>query len=567
MFLILGLIGFLQAFALQSATPDSARATSASWVLVEDGRRSVLPDHGPLAEVDSVLATLEASGHYFARISRVDSSLSGGGIVHIARGPRFTLEEVVIEGMFVLREQTIRQGMATREGGVLREDVLEADLALILSQYEQAGHPLASVQVMGVDVQPESEDRLRLHLRIDEGPAPVLRGVRLIGEGRTRPTYVARLAGLREGRSLRYYSAQEARRRLHETGYFRSVGEPRLEVDADSGAYVVFTVEEQPPGAFDLVLGFLPPTQAGGRMALVGNGHLEINNLFGAGRAVSLRLNRLPGQVSEVEARASDPFILGLPLRLELQFQGLQRDSTYAKHRYGIELGVRLSRGLQGFGTFSRESTRPGVSSASDVARADAWFAGVGARLKQVDNGWNPTRGYTFEIAFESGRKNVPASVGDPATSSARGAIDQERVRLSARGYMPIRSRQVLVLGFDGAAVLSGIGDQSDLIRYGGARTLRGFDEDRFLARTAGRGLAEFRYLLDPVSYAFAFFDAGYIASPKLGGIQATRGFHPGYGLGMRFETAVGLVSASYAISSEAGPANGRIHVGLSLGL
>ena len=110
--------------------------------------------------------------------------------------------------------------------------------------------------------------------------------------------------------------------------------------------------------------------------------------------------------------------------------------------------------------------------------------------------------------------------------------------------------------------------DRSDLFRLGGATSLRGYDEDRFLGNVVARGLVEYRLQLDRASYAHAFFDLGYVARPALTTTTATQGWHPGYGLGLRLQTAIGRISATYALNPEVqSPANGRVHLGLSVGL
>src|SRR5690606_94512 len=130
------------------------------------------------------------------------------------------------------------------------------------------------------------------------------------------------------------------------------------------------------------------------------------------------------------------------------------------------------------------------------------------------------TRGHALELVAESGKRNrtgLPA--GENPDPRASASVDQERVRFSGRLYRPLFSRGVFAIGIDAASVLRGVSDQSDLLRFGGATTLRGYDEDRFLARTAGRALVELRYLLDRESFAFAFMDAGYVDSPSVAGV------------------------------------------------
>jgi outer membrane translocation and assembly module TamA len=109
---------------------------------------------------------------------------------------------------------------------------------------------------------------------------------------------------------------------------------------------------------------------------------------------------------------------------------------------------------------------------------------------------------------------------------------------------------------------------RSDLFRFGGATSLRGYDEDRFLGRVVGRALIEYRFLMDRESFAYAFVDVGFVDRPETPDLTSSEsGLHPGYGLGIQFRTAVGLVNVSAALNPESGPTDARIHAGLSFGL
>lgn len=560
--------------SVRAQSLPSEQDSSARLLLIDGSRASWSQAHADSSEagIEQTLAELRREGYYFAGL---DSVVRDGlmDAFFVSRGPHFVLGEIEIEGAIAFSEDDLMALMHLRRGQPLDPIVLEDDLNALLVHYERAGYPLAAIEVSGVDLLDERSERLRLALRVAEGPTTVLREVRVHGSSRAQPQYVARLAGLRTGRTMRDYRPDDLRDRLMETGLFSDVFEPTLTIDADTGAVIDFELRDNPPGSFDLAIGFLPPPASGGRMSVVGNGHLALNNLFGRGRTAALKLNRLPGQVSSLSVDLSDPFIFGTPLSVSLSFHGLQEDSTFSKHRFAGEFGMYIARGLLGFVTLGREVTEPGAAGAftggAGVRAGAAWFAGVGLRATRVDNRLNPRRGYVGEVAVESGRKSVSGALqpsGDGVTAGLA-SVEQERIRASFRVYRPIRSRQVLVAGGDAAAVVSATYDESDLIRFGGATTLRGYDEDRFRARTSGRALLEYRLLLDRESYAFAFTDLGYVDAPELPGVASFRGLYPGYGLGIRVGTNVGLVTATYALSPEAGPMNGRVHVGLSFGL
>ncbi len=562
----------------------SAKGQAAAWSLIADGSAAEWPSARPWP-LDSLrvaaleaLTTLQLQGYYFARIDshRVDTSRTPPAArLFATRGPSVPIGRLRIEGATALDSLDLLNRMDTRPGRTLDQARLEADLEAMLFQYEEAGFLLTQIQVHDISLLPEAPPRLDITLRIDEGGAPTLLRVEMTGTERAQARYVARVAELKIGKPLAGYDPVGIQQRLEATGFFSEVGMPQLLlVEGDSGAVVRIALVEEAPGAFDLVLGYLPPMGGEGGGNLIGNGHLIFRNLFGEGRLFSLLLNRLPGQVSSVDVRGSDPYILGLPFSVEGRFEGLQQDSTFGKQQYGFEVGYRLGGGLQLFGTISSEVTRPSqagftlVNGRQRVARASALFGGLGIRFQRLDRRINPRRGFFIESNFEQGSKERSARriTAEQDTTNESTLLRQERLRSRGRLYLPTFTRQVLVFGIDAQVLISKEYDVSDLFRFGGATSLRGYDEDRFLVPFAMRLLVESRYQLNRMSYGFVFFDLGYVERSNTVDLDPLRGFYPGFGVGFQLGTDVGLINITLAANADE-PTSARVHLGLSIGL
>ncbi len=519
---------------------------------------------------------LASQGFALARVDSARLDTSGSVVLFATPGPRLLLEKLEIAGASRLAENTLRTLFDTREGEPLQPDVFEADLARVLDAYARAGYGLAQVHVEKLEVSKGNGGHLPglvVYLRIDEGQSVVLTRIVFEGDTRTRPAYVARLLGLRMGTPLKLFDPVALQQRLDRSGLFARVSVPQLFVDAAGNATLRLGVEESAPGAFDVVVGLLPPAGGQGRASFVGTGHLQLRNLFGLGHEYALKLNRLPGQTSSVAALAAVPFVLGLPLRLEASFDGIQQDSTFGSQRYGGGIAYG-EEGREVLITVSRELVKPGVEGArvrggtQPVPRSSVTFVGIGFRVGRVDFPYNPRRGYVVETLLERGNRARTRTVTDTgSTTRVRTADRQERLTLRARLYQPLGTRVVAALGVDGYALRSAAYEEGELFRFGGATTLRGYDEDRFRVRQAARGLSELRLLLDRLSYAFAFAEVAFVDQPSTADVSSLRGFYSGYGVGVQVSTGVGLVVATYAASPESGLASGRIHLGLSIGL
>lgn len=523
--------------------------------------------------------SLRAVGYFFAEVDTSSSTYPPAGIrtagVLVRRGPLIRLESVLLTGVAPERAQRLRSVMRSEPGAAFDVEGLEADVERMLIRLEREGLPLAGARIETIERVGPSVERLAVRIAIVPGPSVPLVRLDLAGADRTSVELVARLAELEIGRPLTSFEPDQIRSRLEESGLFEVVGQPELVIEADTTAVIRIAIEEGDPGSFDLMLGYLPARTTGRRGSIVGSGHLNLRNLFGRGRTLSLRLHRLPGQVSRADAEVSDPYVFGLPVGLGAAFHGLEQDSTYGKQTYRGEVRVHLAPGVDILGGFSRELTGPGQAGLrltspgrQVVPKSDAWFFGIGTRISSVDRPLNPTRGFFVEMNLESGRKQrTERRVREADTTRQTTLLEQKRLRASGRYIIPAFTRQVVVVGADAGILLSNEFDRSDLFRIGGATSLRGYDEERFLGAVVGRGLIEYRFLIDPRSFAYAFLDVGYVERPDTPDTVPSRDVHAGYGLGIQFDTAVGLMNVSAALNPDSGPTEARIHAGLSFGL
>ncbi|MEM8487430.1 MAG: BamA/TamA family outer membrane protein [Bacteroidota bacterium] len=578
---VLALVGTLictQNLAAQSTVP-------VDWQRVDHGRSTSLKSYNafPLDSLASVAAQVLAedheNGYYFAAL---DSAVVGDTLyppvpatLFINRGTRVTVTSITWTGIEALTASVIEDLMGTRVGKVLSESTLEDDVARVLQAYEIEGYPFATVHIDSVTVQRvDNKNGLHVALRVDEGNRVRINDIVLSGGKRTNIAYIEQITGLRRGDWLSQ-DLDIVQQALSSSQLFAQVGAPQLIKIGTEDVVVQLPVVEEAPGSFDLVLGYQPPAAGSQTQGLVGNGHLNLRNMFGGGRAIALRLNRLPGQVSSVTASFADPYLFGLPFSVSGSFDGLQQDSTYGQQAYRGAVGYRVAGGLETFLTISREVTRPGQAglalqnNTQRIPRSEVVFAGLSFRYLKVDRPLNPQRGFYVETQFERGRKVrnqlERSTAGD--TTSVRTVTRQERLTFDARLFVPTFRKQVFVLGNETRVLVSKDFDTSDLFRLGGARSLRGYDEDRFRGRFVSRTLVEYRYLFERQSFAYLFFDLGYVDQPATPELTRMRELYPGYGLGMQFETGIGLINTSLALSTSDNPSQAKVHVGLSLGL
>ena len=453
---------------------------------------------------------------------------------------------------------------------------LESTIGSCLEVLAQAGYLAASMSVGRMELE---SGGVMVGFQLDPGPPTRLSGIRLEGDGRTRPSLVYSLLGVEPGDGLQGLDRNVVRARLLAAGWHERVDFPRFERVGDSLVTMIIPVVPRSPGQFDVMVGSLTGTE-GARNRWVGSGHLLLTNAFGAGRTMEARINRLPDQAASVLLAFDTPAPGGWPVRLTGRFEGYQQDSTYNRTSFGGGGMIRIDPSTSLGGTFSFERTRAGqaggmfVGNAVRIPASRSRFAGLRFLYAGLDNALRPRSGFRAETRLERGRRTVDTRerVGGDTLRVTR-SEPRERLHLDLEAFGLNRGSFGLAAGIRIDVLGARAVDESELLFLGGASSLRGYDEDRFRGTRVGRAFIEGRWYVDRQSHGFVFYDAGWVGLGEDQGralpesLQEGTGYHPGYGLGFVFSSAVGPISLSYALNPEETARNGRVHIALSFGL
>ena len=157
----------------------------------------------------------------------------------------------------------------------------------------------------------------------------------------------------------------------------------------------------------------------------------------------------------------------------------------------------------------------------------------------------NPTRGRRDRVAFEF----------------SRGDFKLRKLWLDLQQYLPTWQKQVIAIGVHGAATWGGNIPPTELFYLGGAKTLRGYDEDWFSGPRRAYANIEYRLLAGRTSHLFVFVDLGAVT--KINEPSVFEPLRVGYGFGMRLESKGGIISMDYGLAKGSSALQGKLHVNI----
>jgi outer membrane protein assembly factor BamA len=410
------------------------------------------------------------------------------------------------------------------------KSVVDRAAASLLAAYENNAHPFAVVNPLALE---QESGFVYPALQVSAGPRVQVSFLEFAGTPGTRPGLLERVAGFTPG-SYSPTTTARWRQSLEQSGL---VVVDSQAIVGDERAYRVrFRVTGRRVNSASGVAGYSPSDRKLTGLLLV-----SFHNLFDTGR-------RLEAGWQSAYARTSyrlsytEPWVLGTSVDITASVRQQTIDTTSAQTNLALSARARAAA----WTTVSFETGYDRFTDAVSRTSANVVWAGTGVLLDSRDFPANPRSGV---------RLNALTKVGNRSTDSA-GSNAVTHVELGLNGVLPVGrnlawSNSVALRAVYSEAVLT----RSELYTLGGPGTVRGYREDEFASTRVGWFTTELRYSLDRTSSVYPFLDVGIYPD--------SLGWHakPGYGVGTRVATQVGVFGLDYGVASRDSPMRGKVHL------
>ncbi len=505
-----------------------------------------------------------AQGFPFSRVDSVrwlwsEDSSAVTAELHITEGPQLQTGRVRFLGNSGMTGEALSRAVDLSAGTVFTDAALNDDLRRIVAAYDAAGYPFAEARIEDLQLREADGDVYAdVVIGIDEGPLFFIDEITVEGNTQTDTDVIVRETRIGEHERYDPDNIADIRRRLERLQFFARVDEPQL-YRRDTIGGLLIAVAEGNTNQFDGVIGYQPPRGDEERGSVTGLVNVSFRNLFGTGRRLDARWERATSEISELEIHYLEPWLAGLPLNLSGGIYQRQQDSAYVRRSFDGAVSFLWNSNVQLTGRIEQTQVIPSAGTQiAGLDRSSTLAGGIELRIDTRDNVYNPRSGITLRNSYSGGNKRISLTGGDVTAFI-------QRLELDAGYFLELFSRTVLAVSLHGRELRGGELDVSDLYRLGGANSLRGYREEQFSGTRLGWTSAELRYSLGRRTFAFAFFDFGYIEqSPDPArSRQEFSALRSGYGIGARLETGLGIIGVSYALGEGDGLSEGKIHFGL----
>lgn len=440
----------------------------------------------------------------------------------------------------------------------------------IISYYENNGYPFATVKLDSFEIK---DSEIKAQLKIEKNTFVKLDSLVMQGNAKVNHKFLTRYLGIKDGMPYKEEAFKTVSKKTKQLPFFTEKTPPVLRLTDKQNKLYLF-LDKKNASQFDGIVGILPDDK--GKTIFTGDVKIKlVNNILRNGETFDINWRRLQSQTQDLKANFIYPYLFGLPVGVDYAIKLYKKDTTFIDVNNGIGLNYYFS-GLNHIKVFYKQRNANLISTSGltnitvlpEYADVVTKSYGVGAFIENLDYKFNPKKGFSISWTAAVGNRQIKKNpkINDAAYNNLALKSSQYQLEGVVAGYLNLYKNHVLKLSGQFGSVFGNTIYRNELMRIGGLRTLRGFDEESIYASTYVIPTLEYRFLFEQNSNLFLFAEgAWYENNSVLGYLNDTP---ISMGAGINFDTKAGIFNLSYGLGKQFSNGfdlrTGKIHAGLT---
>jgi outer membrane protein assembly factor BamA len=520
--------------------------TDADSSVSVDTRKTITAYSEPLDAASAFIQGLRNEGYLAASL---DSFRSDGNNLHLYyyKGEQFVIENFEIKRMS--RRECRKAGISKRKisGKLFTEDLTKKVSEKIVFYYASQGYPFCKSIP---EIEFFENGRVSLTYEVYKQEPVSINSVYIKGDLKSSDNFVMNYLNIHPGDLYNEQLFRKIPSAISELNFIREIRSPVVEF-YDNKADVYLYLENRPANRFSGILGLANDSLNDNALNLTGDLSVELYDSFKQGEFVSLQWNRIKAQAQLLDLRLRYPYPWGLPLELSAGLLFDKTDSTYLALKFSAGADYIFPNGnslIMGVSILKSSALSRYENSEIQTVSHSLFQAGYASR--KLDYLYNPSSGYAFKSVFGTGNRKF---------ESEREALYTAEIDFAL--YLPLYKKFVLKTGLSHRSLFSEKDFyRNELYKFGGNKSIRGFDENAFEALNYTVLRTEIRLLYEKDAALFVFSDLGSYSD-----IQKRNNLLWGFGPGVNISTKAGIFSLSYALGKRKNSplqlADSKVHI------
>lgn len=455
----------------------------------------------------------------------------------------------------------------------------------ILDYLDENGHPFAktyfdSIAIRGAEVEAV--------LRIEKGPLYRIDSIQVSGDARVNTDFLQKYLQLPAGAVYSKSRLAAVDKKLSELPYLEEEWPSDLTMLSTGGILNLY-LKTKRSSQINALVGFLPnsdPLGINRKLLLTVDANVLLRNSLGAGETIGFLWQQLQKGSPRLNLLYEQPYIFHSHFGARFSLDMYKLDSIFLN--INMSLGVNYSLGEKKTATVflqRRATIVSGINAAAIIqtrrlpqeADVSSLNLGVGYDYNNTDYRFNPRRGSQFALTATAGTKklkknNLILELKDPSDprfdfdrlyDTVKQSAYEFRLNFSGASYLQLGKQTTLKFGANAGLYQSPSVFRNELFQIGGAKLLRGFNEESQFVSQYGLGTVEFRLLTGLNSAFFGFVDGGWGRYPLE---KTDTHTYISTGAGLSFQPKAGLINVTWAVGkrddTDLSLRQSKIHIG-----
>ena len=522
------------------------------------------------SSVNKLLAYYQEQGYLYARVDSIVTQYSPDRqkvrlIFYGTSGPVTYYGDISISSDS-LDTARYRQWLDIKSGDVYAPILMENNFQYLLDYAADSGFPFAKIEIGKITFRQDDDKNIAdVDIKIKEGKRVYVQGVRIKGNTYTVDKVILRELDFSRGYIFSKSKMDEIPEQLMRLQIFKNVSLSGINLVKDDSVVINIEVQEGNSILVDGVIGYVPQS-AGNKSGgdITGLLNLSLKNIFGTARKFDVHWQKPDDFSEEFNLRYTEPWILDYPAAVTVGLDRTVRDSSFIKWNTYLNTRIRILENLVAIAGISRKLSFPDSASSRNnrLLRNEVINLELGLEYDTRDYPINPRSGLYYSNSYAYGFKNNYGPSYFFIEDSVAKKETLQTLQLHVGWYYNLWSNQVLSVELNGKQVKGDRLQLTDLFWFGGSQSLRGYRENQFWGKVVAWANLEYRFILNRNSRLFIFSDWGFYQA--LDNSVKDNQVLPGYGLGIRFETPLGIMGVDYGLGKGDSFRDGKIHFGIT---
>lgn len=457
----------------------------------------------------------------------------------------------------------------------------------ILSYGENHGFPFAQVKLDSIK---SSENG------VVEGKLTVIQNryfefdtITMVGDAQVSKSFLYQYLDIEPNMPYSEKVAVKIREKLSKLPFVTITHNPRIYF-AGQRVRITLYLKHRRTDQADGIIGFAPNTSGSqNNLLITGEVNLSLQNLLRRGIGYDLHWKSFAARSQQLKMSGEIPYLLKSPMGIDGNFEYIKFDTQFfnLKTKLGfrylfegtdfLKIYVQNAQSALIFADTSSIRLTQSIPIQNPVSTTSY---GLQLKRSRLDNTLNPRKGFDIEIDGNVGQRRVQKDIRieqvlftnvNNETYNVYDSIDlkslQAEFNYSVSLFFPLGKKSTAVGLVSGKQLITETVFVNDLYRFGGTRSLRGFNEESLLANSYTMVGIEYRYILGENAFFQLFANAAYTenkSDPELGLVTD---YPYGFGAGVHLDVNSGILTLAYALGSEQGNgikfSQAKIHFGI----